>query len=116
MKKGIHPEEYRLVVFKDSTTGDQWLVKSSASSKDTIKYEDGNEYPLVLIHVSSKSHPFFTGEERVLDVEGRVDKFQKRQQAAEEARKAQAEKAKTAKPKEKAEAKTEETPKDQILS
>ncbi len=93
MKKEIHPADYQLTVFKDSTTGDQWLVKSCAKSKETVKFSDGNEYPLVLVHVSSKSHPFFTGENKVLDVEGRVDKFKKRQEAASAAKKAQQEKA-----------------------
>ena len=82
MKKDLHPESYQLVVYKDSNSGDTWLTRSTASSKETIKWEDGNEYPLILVHVSSKSHPFFTGDEKVLDIEGRVDKFKKRQEAA----------------------------------
>ncbi len=86
MKKDLHPKDYRLVVYKDSNSGDMWLTKSTAPAKETIKYEDGNEYPLVLVHVSSKSHPFFTGEEKVLDIEGRVDKFKKRQEAAQKAK------------------------------
>lgn len=99
MKKDLHPKEYQLVVYKDSNSGDTWLTRSTASSKETIKWEDGNEYPLILVHVSSKSHPFFTGDEKVLDIEGRVDKFKKRQEAA-----AKAQAAKTAKaPREKKE-------------
>lgn len=82
MKKDLHPEGYQLVVYKDSNSGDMWLVRSTATSKESIKYTDGNDYPLILVHVSSKSHPFFTGDEKVLDVEGRVDKFKKRQEAA----------------------------------
>ena len=93
MQKDIHPENYKLVVYKDSTTEDMWLVRSTATSKETIKYTDGNEYPLILVHVSSKSHPFFTGEEKVLDIEGRVDKFKKRQEAAQAAQAARAPKA-----------------------
>ena len=93
MKKDIHPADYRLVVYKDSTTGDTWLVKSTVQCKETVKHTDGNEYPLHLVHVSSKSHPFFTGEEKVLDVEGRVDKFKKRQEAAAKAQAAKAPKA-----------------------
>lgn len=101
MKKGLHPESYQLVVYKDSNSGDTWLVRSTATSKETIKHEDGNEYPLILVHVSSKSHPFFTGEEKVLDVEGRVDKFKKRQEAAAAAKAAKTPKAeKQKKPKE----------------
>jgi large subunit ribosomal protein L31 len=101
MKKGLHPESYQLVVYKDSNSGDTWLVRSTATSKETIKHEDGNEYPLILVHVSSKSHPFFTGEEKVLDVEGRVDKFKKRQEAAAKAQAAKTPKAeKQKKPKE----------------
>lgn len=101
MKKDLHPKEYQLVVYKDSNSGDTWLVRSTATSKETIKYEDGNEYPLILVHVSSKSHPFFTGEEKVLDVEGRVDKFKKRQEAAAKAQASRTPKAeKEKKPKE----------------
>ena len=93
MKKDLHPKDYRLVVYKDSNSGDMWLTKSTAPSKENIKYTDGNEYPLILVHVSSKSHPFFTGEEKVLDIEGRVDKFKKRQEAAQKAKEARTVKA-----------------------
>ncbi|MDQ5913521.1 MAG: large subunit ribosomal protein [Patescibacteria group bacterium] len=103
MKKDLHPKDYRLVVYKDSNSGDMWLTKSTAPAKENIKYTDGNEYPLVLVHVSSKSHPFFTGEEKVLDIEGRVDKFKKRQEAADKANKARAEKAASKAPSEKRE-------------
>lgn len=101
MKKDLHPKEYQLVVYKDSNSGDTWLTRSTASSKETIKWEDGNEYPLILVHVSSKSHPFFTGDEKVLDIEGRVDKFKKRQEAAAKAQAARTPKVeKEKKPKE----------------
>lgn len=61
MKAGIHPEDYRLVVFKDMTNDYAFLCNSSANAKETIKWEDGNEYPLVKLDISHKSHPFFTG-------------------------------------------------------
>lgn len=75
MKKGIHPEEYRLVVFKDMTTEDMFLGKTTAVSKDTIKWEDGEEYPLVKLEISDKSHPFYTGKAQFVDTAGRIDKF-----------------------------------------
>lgn len=78
MKKGIHPEEYRLVVFKDIAADFAFLSKSTAPSKETIKWEDGNEYPLVKLEISSASHPFFTGKMQFVDTAGRVDKFRKR--------------------------------------
>src|ERR1700722_14543019 len=86
MKKDIHPNTYRAVVFQDLNNGSTFFTKSTVATADTIKWEDGNEYPLVKVHISSASHPFFTGEERVLDIEGRVDKFKARAKAAEEAR------------------------------
>lgn len=86
MKKGIHPTNYRPVVFQDLNNNFMFLTNSTVASDDTIKWEDGKEYPLVKVHISSTSHPFFTGEERVLDVEGRVDKFKARAKAAAEAK------------------------------
>ncbi|MGB0391484.1 MAG: type B 50S ribosomal protein L31, partial [Salibacteraceae bacterium] len=62
MKKDIHPTEYRLVVFKDMTTEDTFLGRTTANTKDTIVWEDGNEYPLVKLEISDKSHPFYTGK------------------------------------------------------
>jgi large subunit ribosomal protein L31 len=88
MKKDIHPKNYRPVVFQDLNNGFMFLTRSTVATTDTIKYEDGNEYPLVKVHISSSTHPFFTGEERVLDIEGRVDKFKARAKAAEAAREA----------------------------
>jgi large subunit ribosomal protein L31 len=82
MKKGLHPAEYRPVVFQDDNAGFAFLTQSTASTNDTIKWEDGNEYPLVKVHISSASHPFFTGEEKIIDTEGRVDRFKARQEAA----------------------------------
>ena len=90
MKKDVHPKNYRAVVFQDLNNGFKFLTRSTVATEDTIKWEDGNEYPLVKVHITSASHPFFTGEERVLDIEGRVDKFKARAKAAEAAREARA--------------------------
>ncbi len=87
MKTNLHPTEYRPVVFSDDVAGFAFLTKSTAQTNETIKWEDGNEYPLVKMHISSASHPFFTGEEKIIDTEGRVDRF-KAKFAAAEARKA----------------------------
>jgi len=78
MKKTIHPENYRPVVFEDLNNGFKFLTRSTVAAADKIKWEDGNEYPHVKVHITSASHPFFTGEERILDIEGRVDKFKAR--------------------------------------
>lgn len=83
MKKSLHPTDYRLVVFLDEAAGFSFLTKSTAPTTETTKWEDGNEYPLVKIHISSASHPFFTGEEKIIDTEGRVDRFAARMKAAE---------------------------------
>lgn len=86
MKKGIHPDNYRPVVYQDISDNTMFLVSSTANSKETIKYTDGKEYPLVKVHISSSSHPFYTGQEKLLDIEGRVDKFKARAAAATKAR------------------------------
>ena len=78
MKKGIHPENYRMVVFKDMSNDYMFISKSTADSKETIKYTDGNEYPLVKLEISHTSHPFYTGKMKLVDTAGRVDKFRKR--------------------------------------
>jgi large subunit ribosomal protein L31 len=78
MKQGIHPENYRFVVFKDMSNGDAFLGKSTAHSKETIKWEDGNEYPVIKLEISSTSHPFFTGKNMLVDTAGRIDKFKKK--------------------------------------
>jgi large subunit ribosomal protein L31 len=75
MKKDIHPESYRLCVFKDMSTEFAILTKSCVESEETIKWEDGNDYPLVKMEISSDSHPFFTGKAKMLDTAGRIDKF-----------------------------------------
>ena len=77
MKAGIHPE-YRDVVFQDVTSDFKILTRSTLASKDTVKWEDGNEYPLVKIEISSASHPFYTGKHKIDDTSGRIDKFQRR--------------------------------------
>lgn len=82
MKKDLHPDNYRLVVFKDLNNDEMFLTRSTVTSKETVKYTDGKEYPLVTVHISSASHPFFTGQEKMIDIEGRVDRFKARQEAA----------------------------------
>ena len=77
MKKDIHPENYRLVVFKDMSNGDTFITKSCAESKETIKI-GGIEYPLIKREISSSSHPFYTGKMKLVDTAGRVDKFYKK--------------------------------------
>lgn len=77
MKKDIHPE-YRLVVFQDTTAGTSVLTRSTIKTNDTITYEDGNEYPLAKVSISSASHPFFTGQMTIVDTAGRVERFERR--------------------------------------
>lgn len=78
MKKDIHPSNYRAVVFKDIATDESFLTKSCVNTKDTITWEDGKEYPLVKVEISSFSHPFFTGKMKFVDTAGRIDKFNKK--------------------------------------
>ena len=78
MKKGIHPDNYRLVVFKDFSCDEAFMTRSCAPTKDSIVWEDGNEYPLIKLEISSKSHPFFTGKMKFVDTAGRIDKFNKK--------------------------------------
>ena len=85
MKKDLHPKNYRFVVFQDLNDQTTYLTRSTVATEDKITLE-GTEYPLVKVHISSSTHPFFTGEERVLDIEGRVDKFKARAAAAEAAK------------------------------
>ena len=77
MKSHIHPD-YHPVVFKDASTGHQFLTRSTATSDRSVEWEDGNEYPLIVVDVTSESHPFWTGAQRVMDTAGRVEKFQRR--------------------------------------
>ena len=76
------PKDYRFVVFSDDAAKFSFLTRSTANSDETIKWKDGKEYPLVKIQISSKSHPFFTGEEKIIDTEGRVDRFKARAERA----------------------------------
>jgi large subunit ribosomal protein L31 len=78
MRKDIHPEDYRFVVFKDMTNDYAFLCRSSAATTDTVTWEDGNDYPLVKLDISHKSHPFFTGIVKFVDTAGRIDKFNTR--------------------------------------
>lgn len=78
MKKDIHPEDYRFVIFKDMTNEYAFLGRSTAETKDTIVWEDGNEYPLIKLDISHTSHPFFTGVMKFVDTAGRIDKFKSR--------------------------------------
>lgn len=78
MKKGLHPTNYRFVVFKDMSNGTSFLSRSSAQSRENVKWEDGKEYPLIKLEISNTSHPFFTGKNVLVDTAGRIDKFKKR--------------------------------------
>ena len=78
MKQGIHPENYRFVVFKDMSNGTTFLSKSTAASKETITFDDGNEYPVIKLEISNTSHPFYTGKNMLVDTAGRIDKFKTR--------------------------------------
>lgn len=77
MKKELHPKMYD-VVFKDVSCDFAFLGKSTMKSGETIKWEDGKEYPLLKVEISSASHPFYTGKQRVMDTEGRIDRFKKK--------------------------------------
>jgi len=77
MKKGIHPENYRPVVFKDMSNGDMFLSQSTCKTNDTVEFE-GETYPVVKIEISSTSHPFYTGKSKLVDTAGRVDRFMNR--------------------------------------
>ena len=74
MKPGIHPENYRLVAFKDMSNEDVFITKSTANSKETIDV-DGVEYPLIKLEISRTSHPYYTGKTKLVDTAGRIDKF-----------------------------------------
>ena len=78
MKKDLHPSNYRLVVFKDMSNDYSFITKSCIETRQTVKWEDGNEYPLIKLEISNTSHPFYTGKKMFLDTAGRVEKFQKK--------------------------------------
>lgn len=78
MKADIHPKNYRMVIFKDNSSGERFLIGSTIKTTATDKWTDGNEYPLATVDVSSASHPFYTGQEKVMDTAGRVERFKAR--------------------------------------
>lgn len=78
MKQGIHPDEYRQVIFEDIASGARFLIGSTVHTTETGMWDDKKEYPKLVVEISSQSHPFYTGEERTLDKAGRVDKFKQR--------------------------------------
>ncbi len=78
MKKDIHPKNYRLVAFKDMSNNHTFVTRSTAGSRETIKLDDGKEYPLIKLEISAESHPFYTGKMKLVDTAGRVDKFMNR--------------------------------------
>ena len=78
MRKDIHPKDYRLVVFKDISNDFSFITRSTVNTKETVKWEDGNEYPLVKLEISNTSHPFYTGKIKLVDTTGRVDKFRQK--------------------------------------
>ncbi len=75
MKKDIHPKNYRLVAFRDMSNGYTFITKSSVQTRETVKLEDGVEYPLIKLEISNTSHPFYTGKMKFVDTAGRVDKY-----------------------------------------
>ena len=78
MKKNIHPDDYRLVVFQDVSCDYSFITHSTVKTSDTIKWEDGNEYPLYKLEISDKSHPYFTGKQNLVDSAGRIEKFNRK--------------------------------------
>ena len=78
MKKSLHPENYRFVIFKDMSNDYAFITRSCADTKETMKWEDGNEYPVVKLEISNTSHPFYTGKMKLVDTAGRIDKFRSR--------------------------------------
>lgn len=90
MKKDIHPEDYRPVIFNDNASGERFLISSTIETEATDKWTDGKEYPLASVDVSSASHPFYTGQEKVMDTAGRVERFKNRASKAAGGRKKQA--------------------------
>jgi large subunit ribosomal protein L31 len=78
MKADIHPDNYRPVIFHDNSSGARWLIGSTVESTETDTWEDGKEYPVARVDVSSASHPFYTGQEKVMDTAGRVERFKNR--------------------------------------
>jgi len=84
MKKDLHPKDYRLVVFEDASCDYSFLTRSSVKTNDTIKWEDGNEYPLYKLEISDKSHPYFTGKQNLIDTAGRIEKYMEKYNLTED--------------------------------
>lgn len=82
MKKAIHPENYRMVIFHDNSSNERVLIGSTVETTETDKWTDGQEYPIKKVDVSSASHPFYTGQEKIMDTAGRVDRFKQRMSKA----------------------------------
>lgn len=82
MKKDIHPKEYRTVLFVDSSNGTEFLIPSTVHTKESAKAKDGKEYPMFKVEISSATHPFYTGQEKVMDTAGRVERFKQKQAKA----------------------------------
>ena len=78
MKADIHPKNYRTVIFHDNSSGERFLIGSTIEANKTEKWTDGKEYPIAFVDVSSASHPFYTGQEKVMDTAGRVERFKNR--------------------------------------
>ena len=78
MKKNTHPKDYRFVVFQDVSCDYKFITKSSIETKETIKWDDGKEYPLYKLDISDKSHPYFTGQQNLIDTAGRIEKYMKK--------------------------------------
>ena len=87
MKKDIHPDNYRSVIFHDNSSGERFLVGSTVETEKTDKWTDGKEYPLAFVDVSSASHPFYTGQEKIMDRAGRVERFKTRAAKAKKSKK-----------------------------
>ena len=82
MKKDIHPQDFRMVIFHDNSSNERMLIGSTIETNKTDKWTDGTEYPLTTVDVSSASHPFYTGQEKIMDTAGRVDRFKQRMSKA----------------------------------
>jgi len=82
MKKEIHPENYRPVIFADNSSGAKFLISSTIATKETMKWTDGKDYPVFHVEISSASHPFYTNQDKTIDTAGRVEKFKNRQAKA----------------------------------
>ncbi|UGQ17033.1 type B 50S ribosomal protein L31 [Borrelia sp. RT1S] len=81
MKKNIHPRS-NLVVFRDGSNDAMFLARSTLTSRETVEYSDGREYPLITVEITSKSHPFYTGQQKFVDAAGRIDRFNKKYKKA----------------------------------